>query len=221
VIDATILYYSSNKEKPGFQQRVVDTLLKNCGDLPIISVTQKPMNLGHNICVGNDIGVSGFNMFRQVQIGCLAATTKFIISAEADCLYPPDYFTFRPERDDVCYRNSNLYVMPDYRSYFFYKKEGATHSQIIGREYYLSILDKLFTDAPQWSADEKNFPKERTGKDDVFDHIEYYRTENPVFQIKTHDGMRYFTHSDRTPIPEIKYWGAGAKLRNYFVRGRI
>ncbi|MCK9371410.1 hypothetical protein M0R04_15960, partial [Candidatus Dojkabacteria bacterium] len=99
--NATILYYSSQREKPEFEFKIIDNLLKVCGDLPIISITHFPMDLGHNICVG-DVGCSGFNMFRQVLLGCEAANTTFIISAEADCLYPPDYFTFRPERTDVC-----------------------------------------------------------------------------------------------------------------------
>lgn len=218
-MDATIIYCSSNMEMPAFEDKIKEKLLENCGDLPIISVTQKPINLGMNICVGNDIGVSGFNYFRQFLLGCEAAKTRFIISAEADCLYPPDYFTFRPEKDDVCYRNSNLYVMPDKRAYFFYKKEGATHSQVVGREFYIHTLKKLFVGAPMWSKEEKNFPKERWRKADVVDKIEYWRTENPVFQIKTHMGMRYYTNSDRTPILELPYWGSGEKIYKEYVKG--
>lgn len=218
--DATVIYYSSNREDPGFEARVRETLLKNCGAIHIISVTQKPTALGRNICVG-DVGVSGFNMFRQVQIACKAATTRYVISAEADCLYPPDYFTFRPTQDDACYRNQNLYVMPDQRDFFFKKNEGATHAQIVGREFYLRRLEELFGDAPEWAPEEKNFPKERTGKEDVFETILHYSTENPVFQIKTHKGMRYYTHSDRVPIPEIDYWGHGRAARNYYLHGNI
>lgn len=214
----TIIYYTSNREDSGFEKRVQENLLKVCGDLPIISVSHKPITLGTNICVG-DVGVSGFNMFRQVQIACQKAKTPFVISAEADCLYPPDYFQFVPPRLDVCYRNSNLYVMPDRRDFFFHKKEGATHSQIVGREFYLQTLEKLFDGAPLWSQEEKNFPKERLQKTDVFDEIIYWKTTNPVFQIKTHKGMRYYTHSDRTPVPELPYWGNGKKVRKYYLHG--
>lgn len=218
-MDTTIIYYTSNREDPAFEKRVQENLLSVCGDVPIISVSHKPLSFGQNICVG-DVGVSGFNMFRQVQIACRAATTPFVISAEADCLYPPDYFQFIPPRLDTAYRNSNLYVMPDHRDYFFHKKEGATHAQIVGREFYLNTLDKLFTGAPDWSEEEKNFPKERTRKSDVFEKIVYWETKNPVFQIKTHRGMRYYTHSDRTPIPSLPYWGDGKAVREYFLRGK-
>ena len=216
----TIIYYTSNREKPDFEERVKENILKVSMGLPIISISQKPINFGRNYCVG-DVGASGFNMFRQVQIACQIATSDFIISAECDCLYPPDYFTFTPEKLDVCYRDSNLYVMPDMRDFYFSKKEGATHAQIVGRKFYLDTLNKLFDGAQKWMPEEKNFPKERWKQEDVFPHVEHYHTENPVFQIKTHKGMRYFTHSDRTPIQSIPYWGDGRKAREFYLHGRL
>jgi len=221
--DATIIYCSSCREDPLFEAKVKETILKHCGGLPIISVTQKPIDFGKNICVGDSIGASGFNFFRQVQIGLMEAKTEFVISAESDCMYPPDYFTFRPERNDKCYRSSNLYVMPDLRAYYFYKREGATHAQIVGREFYLNALNKLFEGAPQWSTEEKNFPKERHNLEDVFadnDIIRHKEIVNPVFQVKTHKGLRYYTHSDCTPIAEIKYWGPGEPIRKWLIKGK-
>src|SRR6266404_6192987 len=130
--EATVIYYTSNREKPDFEIRVRENLLKTCGNLPIISVSHKPIDLGKNICVG-DVGVSGFNMFRQVQIACEAATTPFVISAEADCLYPPDYFKFVPPSLDVPYRDSNLYVMPDHRNYLKVPLNGIPKKRIFPR----------------------------------------------------------------------------------------
>lgn len=217
---ATILYYTSNREKPQFEQRVIENLLKVCAGLPIVSISQKPINLGKNIFVG-DVGASGFNMYRQIQIGLAEVKTEFIITAEADCLYPPDYFEFRPPRNNACYRTSNLYVMPDARDYFFLKKEGASHAQVVGRDFFQARLKKLFTGAPKWSVEEKNFPKERYGQEDVFDKIYYWKTKYPVFQIKTHRGMRYYTNSDRTPILELPYWGEGKKARALYLHGNV
>lgn len=215
---AVILYYSSNREHPEFEARVIDNLLRQSGGLPIISISQKPLDLGQNICVG-EVGASGFNMFRQVQIGLMATEADLVISAEADCLYPPDYFQFRPPRLDVCYRNRNLYVMPDRRAYFFYKPTGATHAQVVGRQFYLERLRRLFAGAPEWSEAEKNFPKERHRQEDIFKGIQYWSTEHPVIQIKTHRGMRYYTHSERLPIHELPYWGEGRALRERMLCG--
>jgi len=217
--NATIIYCSSNREAPEFEQRIRDNILK-ATDLPIISVSQKPIDFGKNIVVG-DVGASGFNFFRQSLIACEAATTEFVVSAEADCLYPPDYFTYRPPRDDVCYRNNNLYVMGQERTYFYKKEEGATHAQIIGREFYIKRLKELFKGAPQWSVEERNFPRERHHKVDIVDKIKYYTTKNPVVQIKTHRSMRHYTHSERIPIYSIPYWGDGKSFRDkYYNIGR-
>ena len=217
----TIIYYTSNKEKPAFERRVQENIKKVCGGLPIVSISQKPINFGTNVCIG-DVGTSGFNMFRQVEIGLQMINTTFVISTEADCLYPPEYFQFTPPVKDKPYRNSNLYVMPDARDYFFYKKEGATHAQIVGTEFYLERLQKLFKGAPEWNTKEKNFPRERHKMVDVFhkDEIKHWHCKNPVVQIKTHRGMRYYTKSDRTPIQSIKYWGDGTPFRSYYLHGR-
>ena len=214
MIDTTIIYYTSNQEYPEFERKVQETLLANCGNLPIVSVSQKPINLGKNICVG-DVGQSGFNMCRQVLIACLAATTRFVISAEADCIYPPDYFTFRPERDDVCYRNNNTYLMGFRRDCFFKKNEGGTWSQIINRKFYIKRLEYLFKGAPKWSVKEKNFPKERGKK--FFDSFERFTTKNPCISFKSGRGMRHYSHSERIPIYELPYWGDSKKLRKQYL----
>lgn len=209
-----IIYYTSNREDESFERRVQENLLKVCGDIPIISVSHRPITLGTNICVG-DVGVSGFNMFRQVEIACNATDADFVISAEADCLYPEDYFQFTPPDLTTCYRTTDLYVMPDKRSFYFHKAEGATHGQIVGRKFYLQRSEELFKGAPKWSEDEKNFPRERHRKLDIFDKIEYFNTM-PVVQIKSHRGMRYYTHSDRTPIYNLPYWGEGKAFRKKY-----
>lgn len=214
MVDATVLYYTSNREGKIFEGRVREILLKNKGDLPLISVSQKPIDFGKNIDVG-DHGVSGFNMFRQVQIGLREVKTKFVISAEADCFYPPDYFQFVPP-NDTPYRNQNTWVMPQWRPFFWNKKESATHAQIVGTKFYLKTLDDLFEGAPKWSVKEKNFPKERHKIEDVFDKIEYWNTKNPVVQVKTKRSMRHYTHSERIDTHELPYWGKGVDFRKKY-----
>ncbi len=211
---ATVLYYSSNRENQEFETRVVMRLIQNCGKLPIISVTQAPMPLGTNICVG-DVGCSGFNMVRQILLGCQAARTRFIISAEADCLYPPDYFWFRPGRDDACYRNDNTYLMGYRRDYFWRKNEGGTWAQVINREFYIERLQFLLDGEPKWDVGKKNFPKEKGLK--FFDGYERFTTELPCVSIKSGNGMRNYSHSERIPVHDLPYWGSGKELRAYYL----
>lgn len=102
----TILYYTGNRKHPEFEARVRDTLVKNNPGLPIVSVSQKPLNLGKNICVG-DVGASYLNVYRQMFIGAQAVDTEYIVFAEDDFLYPPEYFAFEPQGGDF-YRYDNV-----------------------------------------------------------------------------------------------------------------
>ena len=215
----TVLHYTSNREKPEFSARIRETWLMSCGRLPIVTVSQKAIDgVGINICVG-DVGVSNYNMFRQIQIGLSYVETPFVVSVEADCLYPPDYFQFVPIQLDACYRNSNVWVMPRYRNFFWHKPEGATHAQVVGTDHYRARLAKLFEGCPDWSVEDRNFPKERHGLSDVFSIEEtvYYETANPVVQIKTKEAMRHHTHSTRVDTNELPYWGDGASVRSAYL----
>ena len=215
-----ILYVSSNREHPAFEARVLETVLASKA-LLLLPVTQAPVaQVPIGIVVG-DVGVSGFNMFRQVQIGLRVLRDSgidYVVSCEADTFYPPDYFDFVPLRLDVCYRNDNVYVMPQNRSFFWRKPEGATHAQVVGCKFYLDTLTRLFDGAPEWAPEEKNFPKERWGLADVFaaDQIQHWSSPSPVVQVKTSRSMRHYTHSDRIDVHELPYWGTGRAFRQKY-----
>jgi hypothetical protein len=206
---STVLYYSANVEDPVFEKKIQDTILNNCGGLPIISVTHKPTDFGQNICVG-EVGVSEMNMLRQILIGCYAATTRYVISAEADCLYPPDYFRFVPSNDTDCYRNDNTYIIGRGRDYFWKKPEGGTWCQVINREFYINHLEELLKGSPEWDVSAKRFVKEKGRK--FFDSVKTFTTKNPCISVKTDNGMHKYSHSERVPINSLPYWGDGKEV---------
>jgi hypothetical protein len=211
-MNSTIIYYTSNREDPIFERKIQATLVANSGGVPIISVSQKPIDLGTNICVG-DVGASGFNVCRQIQKACEKADTDFVITAEADCLYSPDYFQFRPERLDIPYRNRNIYVLK-YKQDFFCKKDSSLFSQVVGREFFLERLERLFEGQPQWSTEFKNFPKEIHKA--LFDEFEYFESDNPCISFKTGRGMRKHSNSDEIPVYELPFWGTARELRKIY-----
>ena len=170
------------------------------------------MDLGQNICVG-DVGASGYNFLRQVQIACQNALTPFVIHAESDCLYPPDYFTFTPPKLDIPYRNTNIYVQK-YRKDYFCKKNNSTFSQIVGKDFYLKRLQELFGYQPIWNIQYKNFPKEI--KKNLFDKFEYFNTKNSCISFKTGQGMRKHSNCDEIPVYKLPYWGDVRELRRNY-----
>ena|SRR3990167_2242140 len=204
----SIIYVSSNRETPEFEAKIIKDLLSKSNGLPIVSVTHKPVDLGFNICVG-DVGTSGYNFCRQVLMACENSDSDYVISAESDCLYSPDYFTFVPPRLDVPYRNTNIYVQG--RPYgTFYRKKGSTFSQVVNRQFYIDRLKGLFGNAPQWDTTLKNWPKEWGKK--LFNEFEYFKTDYPCLSFKTGLGMRSHSPHGETRWHKLPYWGDTLEL---------
>ena len=210
--DLSCIYYTSNHEDPEFEHKIQVSILEVC-DLPIISVSQKPIDFGENICVG-DVGASGFNCFRQIQIACRAAKTRFVLSLEADCLYPPDYFEFVPERLDTVYRNTNIYVMP-HRKDYWHCKSSQTAFQVAGRDFLLERLNFLLKDQPEFNTEMKNFPKEIGHP--FLEGWEEFATKDPCFGIKTGQGMRNHTSSSSEKVYKLPLWGKASDVRKEYL----
>lgn len=208
-----IIYISSNREKPEFGNKIIQDILSKKRDLPVFSVTQKPMDLGINQCIG-DVGTSGFNFCRQLQMVIELAKVDYVISCEADCLYSPDYYTFVPPKLDAVYRNTNNYVMP-IRQKFFYRKNSQTAFQIAGRDFLLNRLNYLLKDQPQWNTEMKNFPKEI--RKPFLEGWETFKTKYACFTMKTGDAMRHYSSSDNVKVYSLPYWGSAEEIRKKYL----
>ena len=213
--DKTILYYSACTENPEFEQLIRDDLVKKAGDIPIISITRKKINLGTNICVG-EVPVSYSNEWRQLLIGLKAAKTKFCITAEADCIYPESYFNFTPPVDNKIYYYDNLWIVWR-RHNGFYKKTGHCEgAEICGREYWISRLEPLFGKdlGDNW---EPMTRKEENKTVRRFFPEEALFNGDPMISFKTGDGVSSRTTFINEKIKEINYWGDIATLKaKYF-----
>ncbi len=207
----TVIYYTSNHEEEAFEKKIRKRLLKVIGDIPLISVSQKPINFGRNICVG-DVGACDANLFRQIQIGCEAAKTPFVISAEADCLYPPKYFQFIPDDPNEYYRFNNLYIFYQWmhdNEEGFYKKDTGPFAQISGRNLYINMIKKALSGLPEW-----NKPEVKVRIPLFLDHPwKVISNVTPIVNIKTFNGMRRHTKTIGPPINKLPYWGSADELR--------
>jgi len=207
----TIIYYTSNRENEVFESKIKDYLTAVCGDIPIVSVSQKPIDFGTNICVG-EVGACDFNLFRQIQLGCKEATTPYVISCEADCIYPPDYFLFTPPDESDYYRFTPLYILEKWGTGEFggfYPKNTAPFGQITKREYWLSELGREFTGQPEWMPNGSKYHLSLFTKKDWKE----IRLDNPIVNLKTGDGMRKHTQIKGEVINKISYWGDAEALR--------
>jgi hypothetical protein len=148
--DLTIIYYTSNRVPVGFMANTQKQLLRAVGDTPIISVSQKPMDFGQNICVG-DIGVSAYNIYLQILTGVREAKTKYVATAEDDVLYPPEHYAHRPTDDDtLAYDLSkwSIFTWTDPPIYSFRDNRRTMTSLIAPRETLLRTLEERYAKYP-------------------------------------------------------------------------
>lgn len=211
-MEITVLYYTSNRENEFFENKVMETIMQNKGDLPLVSVSQKPMNFGHNICVG--IQDSCYhNEFRQIQIGLMAVKTPYVIIAEADTLYPPDYFVFRPQVRGRAYMYDNVWV--HYTQFNgipkFWFKKNSDCAQIVDRDVWLEKINKALNLTPQWTSKENGTISNVQHRADG----EYMWNGNPVITFKTVNGVKFNTATKKgiPPRYNLPYWGNAKELR--------
>jgi len=219
--DLTVVYYSASTEDPAFEARVQAQILASGGGaLPIISVTQKPVDFGRNVCVG-EVGCCDANAFRQLQIGAEQTDTGWIAVAEADALYPPAYFEWHPNAEtQPCVRYTPVYILWDrhYGAGGFWQKEWTEGAQYVRTEHLLKRLDLALQGRPTWSTPEDPHPRELMRK-----RRWGYRTETwaPVISCKTGQGLRWRTGviRGRSRVPELPYWGSAEAVGARFFRG--
>jgi len=214
----TIIYYTSNREDEKFEKKVRGRLLEAIRGvippIPIVSVSQKPIDFGHNICVGEKYPCD-INIWRQKLIACKAATTPFVICAESDCLYPPEYFRYVPSDVNHNYRYLNVWILEKNKN-MFYRKESSEGAEIVGRERYIKLIEKALEGKPEWAtkADTLN-PAIRKVRVLWKRSWMPWKEENPVISIKTGDGVRSHAAPFRghTSKKELPYWGSIEKVK--------
>jgi len=222
VNDTTVVYYTCNAEDAVFEKNAVRALINSAGDTPIISVSQKPMNLGNNICVG-DVGKSSQNHYVQLLIGLETATTKWICAAEADGLYVPEYFQFQPPRDDTFYLAKPLWVFFMQRGFarrFASKPEGSELAMVCSRRLLIerirTILEPIGGSWGLHCSGEARWPN-LIDKSAI--KLERFHLDNPCITVKTDNQMHRRTpHRSSTSTTEIPYWGHVDQFTKRFFR---
>jgi len=203
----TAIYYSANNENPVFEQKIMDNIKLQAGDCPIISVTHKPVDLGKNICIGQK-PICYSNSFKQLLMGLREATTEFCVACEADVLYPPEYFSFTPPRNDCVYRYTNVWVHFAGRDRF-YKKKFSEGAQICGREHWIKSIEAILDHPDSWDYEPLKF----IFPDNAINHW----SGNPVITFKTRDAVNFKTGYEKETVTELPFWGTAEYVRDNFL----
>lgn len=144
--DLTLLYYTASRIEDYLGNNVRNHLLEvNDNKYPIVSVSQKPLDFGENICVG-DIGLSYYNCYAQIFIGAQHVKTKYVAMCEDDTLYNKEHFEHRPSNDKVFSFNKNMWYAEEIG--FWNKGWVGMCVCIVSTEYLLDTLRPRFKRFP-------------------------------------------------------------------------
>ena len=211
--DTTVVYYTSNRENPEFERRILETLVENMGDLPLITVSHKPMPLGNNICVG-DVGRSGYNAWRQLYLGAGLAKTRFICTAESDYIYPKEYFSYVPPSEDSFYLANPVYLLcasdPSRTRYIpmpVHWREGAS---VTGRKYLMKSLEDILPGDDIW----RSRGESRGMRQNLFagKKLELFDLPSPAVTFKTSENMHSHVMRYRKTTSRLRGWGRASDL---------
>jgi len=158
--DLTILYTTDNSLNESIYNKCKELLLIAADGIPIISVSQKPIDLGKNICVGN-IGRSEFSLNKQLLTGLIFVETKYIAFAEHDCIYSREHFHWTPPNTRFFWYNLNCWMLqysnpkyPRWDGQFSFRKKRALSQLICSTEMYRKAMfdrTEIISD-PAWKS---------------------------------------------------------------------
>lgn len=218
--DLTILYYSSNSMPEKSAQNFRNRLLEVIGDTPLISVTQKPIDFGQNICVG-ELGQSYYNLYKQMLIGLREVKTKWVAMAEDDSLYTEEHFNYRPPDEMTVSYNKNFWFLDT--AHFWTKGHIGTFGAISSTNYLGNLLEQRYERFPEeimprnaqrWFWMDPGFD-DRLGFKKA--NTEQFITEIPLITFAHYAGTYGKPHRRErtsTQVEELPYWGNAKKLRN-------
>ena len=225
--DLTIVYYTANVISDYFAGNTQGQLIKAKGDLPLISVSKKPMNFGENICIG-DTPRSHFNIYRQALIGAKAAKTKYIALAEDDVLYAPEHFRHRSSPGKFAY-NLGCWSIFTWVDPPMFTHKGIVrrnlNSLICERDLFVEAMEERFAKYPDDSKINKDLWAE-PGKYErqlgviVRETEEFYANPpNVVFSHETElsfEGLGTRKRLGEFRAIEIPIWGTAKEIRELY-----
>lgn len=222
----TIIYYTSNKIPEVFAQRVRDHLFSLTeGNIDIVSVSQKPIDFGLNICVG-DIGASIYNVYRQIFEGLKVTKTKYVAMAEDDTVYVMEHLNHRPPDNTIGYNMHKWHL--DMRGLFVHRERMSMLGCIAPTETLYNVLDERFTKYPDPPDFTKYSGRQRKGFGEPgrYEHslglstvaIERFRTIQPIISFNHGNGIGGVRPLVRADIRQesIEPWGSAKELWNKF-----
>lgn len=209
----TVVYYTPNYEDETFFEKIRQRLLTTIGNTPLISVSQKPLKFGQNICVG-DIGRAYSNVYRQILAGAKEAKTDYVGMAEDDTLYPPDHFDehYLPPLDAFGYNMSRWSIPTWVKQPIYVMTNRLCNSNMVApRKLLIELIEKRIlinnNQGKLWSEPGKHDEQYGLGKYKIHQYM-----TTPVVSFIHKETLAFSFLGERKRLNpmralDIPYWG--------------
>lgn len=224
--DLTIIYLTVNRMPGRWMEFQLAHMRRAAKNIPIISISREPIELGHNIIQTEPFGY--WNIYRQLCRGATIADTQYVAVAEDDCLYPPHHFeSFRPPDDAVSYNRArwSLFV---WDPIYCLRQRVCNCSLIAPRQLVIDAIQERMEKHP----DGDSLPRTRVGEIGRYrvekllgvTHrraVEWYSTA-PLVQLNHDDGIdpaqrvRRKMHG-QLRAHDIPYWGKAVDIASVYL----
>lgn len=125
-MSTTVIYLTDNSLAEPLATRCRELLRQAAGDIPIVSVSHRPVDLGKNICIGEQKRC-WMTLYRQMLAGLAAVQTDTIAIAEHDVVYHPSHLRYEPPDAKVFFYNENCWLA---------QGPGSSHPELLGMFSY-------------------------------------------------------------------------------------
>lgn len=218
----TIIYITANRLTDTFAENVRKELLKAAGDIPIISVSKKPIKFGIKNLVFPE-KASIYHEYKETLAGVKEAKTKYIAICEDDSLYTPNHFAHIPAPGSFDFNIGCWGIYTWIRPAIYNLKYRRNHNELVcERDLYIDAMEERFKKYP----DENNYPNRYFGEPGRYEdplgvsqHLTgEFISEPPIIRL-SHDqdcyGWKLLGKRKKMgPIQayDIPYWGSAEKL---------
>lgn len=218
--DLTVIMLTPNLVPKKWAAFHKQKLLEAIGDTPLITVSKKPLDWGHNII---QEGYGMLNIYKQMLRAAKIAKTHWIAMADDDTLYPKSHFEYRPKEKGYFY-NLNRWHMFTWGEPIYFHKPWRGNGLMMGtRELVVKALEKRFANGDDVSG--KAYHELGTRRDmleqDFVKGIGFY-TNEPVLSFY-HDNSfdedikRHKKRMHPIRAYDIPVWGRAEEIRKKFV----
>jgi len=235
--DLTVLYISASELPEHWMQFQLGRLLESIGDSPVISVTRKPLALGHNL--HDDGQKSYWNIYMQMLRAAKIAQTEFVAMAEDDVLYTPEHFhDFRPPADAVSYDRSRWSLFAWENDPIFCLRQRISNCSLIApRDLLIEALEERREKHPRGipNADCGEVGRQKLERKlglTERNSVEWW-CKNPIVQLNhltgtdtgdypnmLGDGRHFYKKHGEIKAVEIPYWGAARDIVRRYAHNR-